>query len=101
MLISLIENNIMSSIQDIHSLELRITDIVNDYIQKFYNENDVLAINRRYGKIILKADDKDKIKVSQNTELLFLKELVRIDDNGDFEADCDKISNFANSWLFL
>lgn len=34
----------MATIQDIHALEQRITDLVEDYIQKLYNEDDVLAI---------------------------------------------------------
>ena len=34
----------MASIQDIRALELRITDIVDDYVKQMYNEDDVLAI---------------------------------------------------------
>ena len=48
----------MASIQDIRTLETRVTDIVDDYIQQQYNEDDVLAIGRRCGKITLKADAK-------------------------------------------
>ena len=91
----------MSSIQDIRALELRITDIVDDYIQQRYNEDDVLAIGRRCGKITLKADAREKIKVGKTTELYPLKDLVRIGDDGELEANCDKISDIANSWIFL
>ena len=35
----------MATIQDILALEHRITDIVEDYIQNLYNEDDVLAIS--------------------------------------------------------
>lgn len=45
----------MASIQDIRTLETRVTDIVDDYIQQQYNEDDVLAIGRRCGKITLKS----------------------------------------------
>ena len=41
----------MATIQDIHALEQRITDLVENYIQELYNEDDVLAIGRRCGKI--------------------------------------------------
>ena len=41
----------MSSIQDIHALELRITDIVDDYVKQMYNEDDVLAFDCRYSKV--------------------------------------------------
>ncbi|MBR3078586.1 MAG: hypothetical protein IKH01_02090 [Prevotella sp.] len=91
----------MSSIQDINALELRITDIVDDYVKKIYNEDDVLAIGRRCGKITVKADSKENIKVGKTTELYFLKDLVRTGDDGNPESDCDKISDIANSWMFL
>ena len=91
----------MASIQDIRTLETRITDILDDYIQQRYNEDDVLAIGRRCGKITLKADAREKIKVGKTTELYPLKDLVRIGDDGELEANCDKISDIANSWIFL
>ena len=91
----------MASIQDIRALELRITDIVDDYIKQMYNEDDVLAIGRRCGKITVKADAKEIIKVGKNTELYPLKDLVRTGDNGKPESDSDKISEIANSWIFL
>ena len=92
---------VMSSIQDIRALELRITDIVDDYIQQRYNGDDVLAIGRRCGKITLKADAREQIKVGKTTEIYPLKDLVRLGDDGNSEADNDKISDIANSWLFL
>ena len=91
----------MSSIQDIHALELRITEIVNDYVKQMYNEDDFLAIGRRCGKITLKADAKENIKVGKTTELYPLKDLVRTGDDGKPESDCDRISDIANSWIFL
>lgn len=91
----------MATIQDIHALEQRITDLAEDYIRKLYNEDDVLAIGRRCGKITLKADAKEKIKVGKTTELYPLKDLTRIGDNGKPETDYDKVSDIANSWSFL
>lgn len=91
----------MSSIQDIHALEERITNIVDDYVNQLYHEDDVLAVSRRCGKISLKADAKEAIKVGKTTELYPLKDLVRRDDDGETEPDNDKISDIANSWLFL
>ena len=91
----------MSSIQDIRALELRMTDIVDDYIQQRYNEDDVLAISHRCGKITLKADAQEKIKIGKTTELYPLKDLVRTGDDGNPEADNDKISDIANTWFFL
>ena len=91
----------MGNIQDIRALEQRITDIVDDYIKEMYNEDDVLAIGRRCGKITLKADAKEAIKVGKTTELHPLKALVRTGDDGNPEPDCDKITEIANSWLFI
>ena len=91
----------MSGIQEIRALELRITDVVDDFIKQLYNEDDVLAISFRCGEIIVKADAKEKIKVGKTTKLFSLKNLVRTGNNGNLEADNDKISDIANSWVFL
>ena len=88
----------MSNIQDIRALELRITDIVDDYIKQMYNEEDVLAIGRRSGNVTVKADTKEKIKAGKTTELYSLKNLVRTGEDGKSESDCDKISDIADSW---
>ena len=91
----------MSSIIDIRALEVQITDIVDDYLKMQCNEDDFLAIGRRCGKITVEADSKEKIKVGKNTELYPLKDLVRQGDDGKPETDNDKISDIANSWIFL
>ena len=57
----------MSSIQDIRALELQITDIVDDYVEKRYNEDDVLAIGRRCGKITVKAPKSVTVDIDQDT----------------------------------
>ncbi len=91
----------MSTIQDIRALEERIYDIVQEYVDALYNEDDVLAIGKRCGRITLKADARAAIKVGKTTELYPLKDLVRTGDDGKPEPDNDKISDIANSWLFL
>ena len=91
----------MASIQDIRALELQITDIVDDYVKEMYNEDDVLAIGHRCGSITVKVDAKENIRVGKSTELYPLKDLVRIDDDGNTESDYDKISDITNSWVFL
>ncbi len=91
----------MSSIQEIHELEQRIYDIVQDYLNGNYDKTDVLAIGRRCGKITLNADAKEAIGAGNTTEIHTLKDMVRIGDDGEQEPDIDKISDIANSWLFL
>lgn len=91
----------MSTIQDIRAFEERIYDVVQDYVNCNYNEDDVMAIGIHCGKITLKADAKENIKVGKTTELYPLKELVRTGDDGKPEVDNDKVSDIANKWLFL
>ena len=91
----------MSNIQDIRKLEQSIYDIVQDYVNECYNDEDVLAICGRYGQISLLADRRESIKAGKNTEIFSLSELVRQDDHGMPEPDNDKISEIANRWLFL
>ena len=91
----------MSTIQDIRVLEVSINDIVSDYINGMYLEDDVLAISRRAGKLELTADKRESIKVGKETEIYPLKDLVRTGDDGQPEEDIDKISKIANSWIFL
>lgn len=91
----------MSSIQEIHELDHHIYDIVQDFVDGNYDNDDVLAIGRRCGKITLKADAKEAIKVGKTTELYPLNELVRKGDDNELEPDNDKISDIANSWLFI
>ena len=91
----------MSSIQDIRALELCICDIVEGYISKQYNDDDVLTISCPNGKIVVKADARNKIMIGKTTDLYPLKDLIRLDEKGKPETDIDKISAIANNWLFL
>ena len=91
----------MSTIQDIHALEQSIYDIVQDYINGDYNEDDVLAIDHRHGETTLTADTRETIKSRKGTEIYTLKELVREGEHISLEPDGDKISEIANNWLFL
>lgn len=91
----------MNTIQEIHALEQNIYDIVQDYINGDYNEDDLLMIERRHGEITITVDAREAIKASKSTEAYPLKELVREGEHVLFEPDGDKISEIANDWLFL
>lgn len=91
----------MSTIQDIHAFAEHIYDIVQDYVNGNYDADDVLAIDKRCGKITMKADAKEAIKVGKSTELYPLKDLLRKGDDGNLEPDNNKISDIANSWVFI
>ena len=91
----------MSTIQDIHALEQHIYDIVQDYVDGNYNEEDVLAVSSRCGNITLKADAQEAISAGKSTETHPHKAMLRTGDDGKTEPDIDKISDLANTWLFL
>lgn len=91
----------MSSIQEIHKLEERIYDIVQDYVNENYNEYDVLVISNNYGIIDLEADCLGNLNVPQNADIIPLRELIRTSDDNMPEPDIDKISDIANRWLML
>ena len=90
----------MSSIQDIHALEERIYDYVEEYLGGNYAPDDVLAISTRCGKVSLKADARDHIKTGKTTEVYPFSTLMRLNENAQ-EPDNDRISDIANSWIFL
>ena len=91
----------MSSIQDIHALEERINDYVEEYLGGNYGTDDVLTISTRCGKVSLKADARENIKIGKTTEIYPFSTLVRPSDNNAQEPYNDKISDIANSWLFI
>lgn len=91
----------MSSIQDIHALEERIYDYVEEYLGGNYAPDDVLAISTRCGKFTLEADARDYIKIGKATEVYPFSTLVSLGDNNAPVPDNDKISDIANSLVFL
>ena len=91
----------MSNIQDIHALEQHIYDIVQDYVNGNYNVENVISIDNHCGKITLSADAQEAIKPSKTTDIYPLKALLRRGDDDKTEPDIDKISDLANTWLFL
>ncbi len=91
----------MSSIQDIRALEQRIFDVVQDYVDNNYNEDIVLAIGLRFGKVTLKAGARENIKIDKTTKLYKLKDLVWFGDDGKPEPDGDMITAIAKKWIFL
>ena len=91
----------MSNIQGIHEFAKRIYDIVQGYVDGNYNADDVLAIGKRCGKITMKVDAKKAIKEGKSTEVYPLKDLLRTSDDGKLEPNNDRISEIANSWVYL
>ena len=62
---------------------------------------DIHAISIRCGRASLNADAKDDIEIGNTTLIYPLSTMVRPGDNNAQERDSDKISDIANTWLFL
>lgn len=97
------ENNELNigNIQGILALEQCIYDIGQCFVDGNYNADDILAIGRRCGKITLKADAKEAIKVGKSTELYPSKDLLRTGDGGKLEPYNNKISAIVNKRVFI
>lgn len=91
----------MSNIQDIYALQEQIYDYVDAYLRGDYNADDILAISTPCGKVSLNADAKENIAIGKTTEIYPFSTFVRLDYSNGKEQDNDKISDIANSWVFL
>lgn len=89
----------MSTTPETQALEQRIGKIVQDYIKGKYNADDILSIGIRCGKITMKADAKENIKVGKTTKLYALKPLTVSTDAGTTELNAEKIAEIAQEWV--
>lgn len=91
----------MARIQDTYAFQDKIHDIVNDYIDDRYNDDDVLAICRRNGKVSMTVGSPNEFRTWKTAAIYPLEELVINNGDGSMDADNDRISDIANEWVFL
>ena len=93
---------IMANWQDIKALEERIYEAVEEFLnnQEAY-AMPVLNVYLDQNDITYKATAEDGLQGIEDDGIYPMPELVRMGDDGKQEPDIDKISDVANSWIFL
>lgn len=87
----------MASIQDIHALEERIYDAVQEYLDNPDGyENATLHVYLDKDDMEYRAEMEDNLQGTEDDGIYPIADLIR---NG--EPDNDKASDIANSWIFL
>lgn len=91
----------MATIQDIRAFELRICEAVEEYLDTpdAYS-NPKLHVYLDKDRMEYRAELNEDISSSENDGVYSIEELVRDGDDGP-EADIDRASEIANSWIFL
>ena len=92
----------MADWQDIRALEERIYEQVEDFLnnQEAY-AMPVLNVYLDHDDKTYKAAAEDGLQGTEDEGIYPMSELIRIGDNCKPEPDIDKISDVANSWIFL
>jgi hypothetical protein len=87
----------MASIQDIHALEERIYDAVQEYLDNPDGyENATLHVYLDEDEMEYRAEMEDNLQGTEDDGIYPIADLIR-----DGEPDNDKASDIANSWIFL
>lgn len=92
----------MAKWQDIRALEEHIYEQVEEFLnnQEAY-ATPKLQVYLDQDNMTYKAAAEDGLQGSEDEGIYPMSELVRIGDDGKPEPDIDKISDVANSWIFL
>ena len=87
----------MASIQDIHALEERIFDAVQEYLDNPDGySNATLHVYLDEDDMEYRAEMEDNLQGTEDEGIYPVADLIR-----DGEPDNDKASDIANSWIFL
>ena len=92
----------MAGWQDIRALEERIYDVVDDYLN--YPDgykHPVLKVYLYQDEMQYKAELDDNLDGSEDEGIYSITDLIRIGEDGKPEPNVDKISDIANSWIFI
>lgn len=87
----------MATIQDIHALEERIYDAVQEYLDNPEGyEHATLHVYLDKNEMEYRAEMEDNLQGTEDDGIYPIAGLIR-----DGEPDNDKASDIANSWIFL
>ena len=92
----------MADWQDIRALEERIYEQVEEFLnnQEAY-ATPVPNVYLDHDDMTYKAAAEDGLQGTEDEGIYPMSELIRMGDNDKPEPDIDKISDIANSWIFL
>ena len=91
----------MASWQDIQALEEKIYDAVQEYLDNAdAYQNAVLHVYLDEDDMLHKAEIEENLTPSEDDGVYTIKDVLRQGDEG-WEPDVDRISDIANSWVFL
>ena len=90
----------MTTIQDIHALEDRIYGAVQEYLDNPNGYNKPILHVYLDNDMEYRAEMEDNLEGTEDEGFYPADDLVREGDDGK-EPDIDRISDVANSWLFL
>lgn len=92
----------MSRIQDIRAFANKIDEAVNEYLacSESY-ENPVLHIYLDRDEMEYKAEIAENLQGTEDDGVYPIASVIRKDEDGRDESDCDRIDEIANSWVFL
>lgn len=92
----------MANWQDIRALEERIYEQVEEFLnnQEAY-AMPVLNVYLDHDDMTYMAAAEDGLQGTEDEGIYPMSELIRMGYNGKKEPDIDKISDVANSWIFL
>lgn len=89
----------INSIQELRAFDQEIWDKVQEYINDYedYDDDVVLAINDKNYEVVI-----DSAKnLSDDYVQYDLSELIRHDEQGIIEPDCDATNELANKYFFV
>lgn len=89
----------MDTIQDIRAFDQRIWDVVREYIenQDSYASDAVLAIDSKNHTVYVESTK----NITDGTEQYQLATLIRQDEQGHTEPDCDATNDIACKYFFV
>lgn len=74
-----------------------ITDVVEDYINEYYELDNVLVIDKADGKISIEVVQEDA-EVSDTAEVYDFPDLICFNANGEQTPDTEAINEIASAW---
>lgn len=91
----------MANWQDVRDLEECIYDAVSEYLDNSEAyKSAILHVYLDHDKMVYQAEIDDNLSGTEDDGIYAINDVIRSGDVG-LEPDIDRISDIANSWIFL